>query len=102
MINDEDLSLESFKKLKQLEEKINEKTKKNENRKKEEDNKVKNFMQLKLLEHSLPHDVRKKVKSLKIDNMKDLGKLAVTKKKKFFVKILEHKDLKHQQKRKQK
>ncbi|GAW81273.1 hypothetical protein, conserved [Plasmodium gonderi] len=99
MINDEDLSLESFKRLKDLEEKINGKTENNE-KKKETDNNVKSFMKLKLLENSLPQIVKKKLKSMKIDNMKDLKKLTVTKKKKFFVKILENKDLKRQKKKK--
>ncbi|SBS84183.1 conserved Plasmodium protein, unknown function [Plasmodium ovale] len=97
MIDDENLSLESCKKLKQLEEKLNEKTKKSNKVKKEESN-VKNFMKLKSLEYALPQKVKKKIKSMKIDNLDDLKKLTVTTKKKFFIKILDKKDLKKKRK----
>ncbi|SBT35992.1 conserved Plasmodium protein, unknown function [Plasmodium ovale wallikeri] len=97
MIDDDNLSLESCKKLKQLEEKLNEKTKKSSKVKKEECN-VKNFMKLKSLEYALPQKVKKKIKSMKIDNLNDLKKLTVTTKKKFFIKILDKKDLKKKRK----
>ncbi|CAC9696031.1 conserved Plasmodium protein, unknown function [Plasmodium sp. DRC-Itaito] len=92
MINEDELSLESLKKLKQLEEKLNEENKK-ENKKTKEENSVNNFMQFKSLEQSLPYQVKKKIKTMKIKNLQDLKKLAVTKKKKYFIKILDHKDV---------
>ncbi|KAI4837697.1 hypothetical protein MKS88_003111 [Plasmodium brasilianum] len=100
MIEDENLSLESFKKLKELEEKLNEKTKNRDKKKKDEKNSVKNFMQLKSLEYSLPLKFKKKIKSMKINKLKDLKKLAVTKKKRFFIKILDNKDIKGKKKQK--
>lgn len=57
-------------------------------------------MKLKALEHSLPQKLKKKMKSMKINNLNDLKKLTVTKKK-FFVKILDQKDLKKKKKKKQ-
>ncbi|SOV11933.1 conserved Plasmodium protein, unknown function [Plasmodium sp. gorilla clade G2] len=98
MINEEELSLESLKKLKQLEEKLNEENKK-ENKKKKEENSVNNFMQFKSLEHSLPYQVKKKMKTMKIKNLEGLKKLTVTNKKKYYIKILDHKEV---QKRKHK
>ncbi|SOV12110.1 conserved Plasmodium protein, unknown function [Plasmodium gaboni] len=87
MINEEELSLESLKKLKQLEEN------KKENKKKKEENSVNNYMQFKSLEHSLPYQVKKKMKTMKIKNLEGLKKLTVTNKKKYYIKILDHKEV---------
>ncbi|VWU50220.1 conserved protein, unknown function [Hepatocystis sp. ex Piliocolobus tephrosceles] len=93
MINVEDLSLESCKKLKELENKLN-KNNENSKKKKNEKDTEKNYIKLKSLEHSLPKKVKKKIAFKKIKNLNDLKKLTVTKKKKYFVKIMDRKDLK--------